>query len=292
MKKHSQLVLRILLVVLFLGAGIWLRSLQATRTASGESGWRPWATTSAVTLYFHKDGFLFPVTRRIRGKDDLPLRALQALMAGPRSSTGLKNLVPGSVQIRSFSLENGIAHIDLSAIPDGNDAEAAQSAIVETMTSLGGVTSVEVSVEGKPLGAPSTRTPLLYFASASGLVAIPVMAANPRDALQMYLSGPPAPELTGLPADVRLLAHEYNSADRLLSLKFSYTPSLRALAMDRPERMRTVLLGLIATLTEFPEIRTVQLDFGGQTRLGLGQCSDLLRTPQRRPTLLNDERLL
>ena len=143
-----------------------------------------------------------------------------------------------------------------------------------------------------PLGAPSTRTPLLYFASASGLVAIPVMALNPRDALQVYLSGPPAPELTGLPADVRLLAHEYNSADRLLSLKFSYTPSLRALAMDRPERMRTVLLGLIATLTEFPEIRTVQLDFGGQTRLGLGQCSDLLRTPQRRPTLLNDERLL
>jgi hypothetical protein len=64
------------------------------------------------------------------------------------------------------------------------------------------------------------------------------------------------------------------------------------LALDKPERMRLVLLGLIATLTEFPVVRTVQIDFQGQTRLGLGQCSDLLRTPQPRPQLLNDERLL
>ena len=105
-------------------------------------------------------------------------------------------------------------------------------------------------------------------------------------------AGPPSPEIAGLPPDVRLLAYEYNSARRVLSLKFSYTPSLRALAMDRPDRMRTVLIGLIASLTEFPEVRAIQLDFGGQTRLGLGQCSDLLRTPQTRPALLNDERLL
>jgi hypothetical protein len=39
-------------------------------------------------------------------------------------------------------------------------------------------------------------------------------------------------------------------------------------------------------------VRKVQIDFEGQTRLGLGQCSDLLRIPQPRPQLLNDERLL
>ena len=140
--------------------------------------------------------------------------------------------------------------------------------------------------------APAKRMPLLYFASAKGLIAIPVKAVKPRDALDMYLSGPSSPDITGLPPDVRLLAYDYDSADRVLSLKFSYTSSVRALAMDRPDRMRTVLLGLIASLTEFSEVRAVRLDFSGQTRLGLGQCSDLLRTPQTRPVLLNDERLL
>ncbi len=140
------------------------------------------------------------------------------------------------------------------------------------MTALRGIGSVELGVDGQSRGHSVTRIPLIYFASAKGLVAIPTTAAKPREALERYLAGPPAPDLTGLPPDVQLLAHEYDSADGLLTLKFSYTPSLRAAAIERPERMRTVLLGLIATLTEFPEVRAVQLDFGGQTRLGLGQC--------------------
>jgi spore germination protein GerM len=218
---------------------------------------------------------------------DLPRAALQALLNGP-SAADLDNPVPRGVQLHSFVLENGLAHVNLSAPP----GDRAATAIIETLTALRGVRSVELSVGGQRLGVPATRTPLLYFASARGLVAVPVNAAKPREALETYLSGPPSPDITGLPPDVRLLAYDYNSADRVLSLRFSYTSSLRALAMDRPDRMRTVLLGLIASLTEFPEVRAVRLDFGGQTRLGLGQCSDLLRTPQTRPVLLNDERLL
>jgi hypothetical protein len=110
--------------------------------------------------------------------------------------------------------------------------------------------------------------------------------------LQQYLEGAPEPELTGLPPDVQLLAYDYTQADGLLSLKLTYTASVREIALERPDRMRFLLLGLIASLTEFSEVRAVQLDFGGQTRLGLGECSDLLGTPQPRPTLLNDERLL
>ena len=103
---------------------------------------------------------------------------------------------------------------------------------------------------------------------------------------------PPEPGLAGLPSDVRVLGYEHDTDAGLLSLNFSYTPSVRTLALDRPDRMRLSLLGLIASLTEFPSIRAVRLDFEGQTRLGLGQCSDLLRTVQPRPELLNDERLL
>ena len=98
--------------------------------------------------------------------------------------------------------------------------------------------------------------------------------------------------MTGLPSDVRLVGYAHDPADGSLSLNFSYTPSVRMLALEHPERMRLLLLGMIASLTEFPSVQTVRLDFEGQTRLGLGQCSDLLRTPQPRPELLNDERLL
>lgn len=290
-KNHRGLFVRILLLILF-AVGFWLRTLPTTKTASGETAWRPWTTTRTITLYFSDGRFLFPVSRRMQSNDDLPVRTLEALLAGPNRAGRLKNTIPPGVRIRSFNLDDGVAHIDLSAFPDSESMHAAETAIVQTMTAVRGVNSVELSIEGKTVKADAKRTPLLYFASAGGMVAVPAPALNPRDALERYLSGPPTSDLTGLPPDVRLLAYDYNSADRLLTLKFSYTPSLRTLAIDRPDRMRTVLLGLIASLTEFPEVRAVNLDFGGQTRLGLGQCSDLLRTPQPRPGLLNDERLL
>jgi hypothetical protein len=122
-------------------------------------------------------------------------------------------------------------------------------------------------------------------------VAVPTTARSPREALAAYLEAPPSPELRGLPG-LRLAGHEYDAGDGVLSLSFAYTPEIREMALDNPSRMRTVLLGLIATLTEFPEVKFVRLDFGGQSRLGLGECSDLLGAPQARPALLNDERLL
>lgn len=227
--------------------------------------------------------------------NDLPSAVLRALLAGPDTRSSLKSWIPLGVEIRSLNLAGGTAHIDLSAaFLDGNTRpDLAKAAVIETMTALPGVSSVALSVEGNPVVKSSNRTALLYYASANGLVAVPMsIFSGPRAALGAYLSGPGDPELTGFPADVQLLGYKYAEANRSLSLNFAYTPSIRTLALDKPDRMRLVLLGLIATLTEFPEVRTVQLDFQGQSRLGLGQCSDLLRTPQPRPQLLNDERLL
>lgn len=284
----------ILVAAAAFGAGLWLRTLQPERVATDGSAWRPWAASTMVTLYFSDGEFFFPVSRRMTANDELPRVTLEALLAGPVATTGLKNWIPPGVEIRSFDLSEGVAQIDLSAamLTDQTDRDAAETALVETMTSLPDVSSVALSVEGKPLGQAARRTPLLYYASANGLVAVPVTATSPRAALDMYLSGRPQKNLTALPPDVRLLMYDYNATDGLLSLEFTYTPSVRALAVDQPQRMRTVLLGLIVSLTEFPEVHTVRLDFEGQTRLGFGQCSDLLRTPQPRPRLLNDERLL
>jgi spore germination protein GerM len=247
-----------------------------------------------VTLYFADGDFLFPVSRRMPADDNLPRAALQALLDGPEAGTALQPSIPGGVKIRSLQLVNGMAEIDLSAefLHEPAAVGRAQTAVVDTLTALPNVTSVSLSVEGKPLAQSAGRVPLLYYASANGLVAVPVSAAGPREALATYLASPPHPELTGLPHDVRLLNYGYDPADRFLSLNFTYAPSVRQLALEKPDRMRTLLLGLIASLTEYPGVQSVQLDFEGQTRLGLGECSDLLRSPQPHPQLLNDERLL
>lgn len=247
-----------------------------------------------VTLYFSDGGFLFPVSRRMPADDSLPRAALQALLDGPGADTGLQRSIPADVQIRSLRLADGAADIHLSAefLEEPADVRMAETAVVDTMTALPNVTSVTLSVEGKPLAESAGRVPLLYYASANGLVAVPVSASGPREALRTYLASPPHSELTGLPRDVRLLNYGYDPADRFLSLNFTYAASVRQLALSKPDRMRTLLLGLIASLTEYPGVETVQLDFEGQTRLGLGECSDLLRSRQPHPQLLNDERLL
>jgi spore germination protein GerM len=218
---------------------------------------------------------------------------MQALMAGPRAQTNLASAIPGGTEIRSLKVAGPVASLDLSgAFRGAHDMQTAQTAIVETLTEFPTITGVVLSIEGTPLNGTFKRVPLLYYASANGLVGIPSNALDAKAALDAYLSGPSNPELTGLPADVRVLTYAYNPVEGLLSLNFTYTPSLHDLALEKPERIRLALLGLIASLTEFSDVRAVQLDFDGHSRLGLGQCSDLLRTPQPRPELLNDERLL
>ena len=293
-RGRTRALVRIVGLTVLFGTGLWLRSLPSTNIFSVLGPWRPWTSSTAVTLYLSDGDFLFPVSRRMPVNDGLPRAALQALLDGPGTGSRLQRSVPSSVEIRSLKLSDGVAQIDLSAafFHGPNAVTVAETAVVDTMTALPGVTSVTLSVEGRPLTESAERVPLLYYPSASGLIAVPVSATAPRAALTAYLDSPADPKLTGFPHDVRLLNYEYDPAERFLSLNFSYSPSVRELALERPERMRTLLLGLIASLTEFPEVRTVQLDFEGRTQLGLGECSDLLRTRQARPQLLNDERLL
>ena len=287
---HSQIVW-IPLFGALLGVGFWMRALPLKSTKLGFAAWKSWQRSTIVTLYFSEGPFLFPVSRRISPVNDVPRVALEALLGGANAESGLVNPIPKGVKIHSIKISDGVAQIDLSE--EFLKAPAmAESALVETMTAVPGMRSVSLSVDGKPLGPPVRRVPLIYFASARGLMAVPASATTPRDMVARYLAGPPAQTMTGLPPDVQLLSYDYNPTDHSVALNFSYKPSVRTLALEAPEKMRFVLLGLIASLTEFPEVETVQLDFEGRTRLGVGQCSDLLRTRQPRPELLNDERLL
>jgi spore germination protein GerM len=291
-QKRYQ-VWQVMFVAALFGVGLWLRHAASANIPFASGGWHLPGKSAAITLYFADGQFLFPVSRQMPRNDSLPRVALQALLDGPGVTSRLKSFLPSDVQIRSLDVSNGVAQIDLSvAFLNSNDPTAAKTAVVDTMTALPDVKSVRLSVEGNPVLLSSRRVPLSYYPSANGLIAVPVSATDPRAALVAYLSRPVDSEITAFPADARLLSYNYTPTDGLLSLGFAYTPSIRELALDKPDRMRTLLLGLITSLTEFPEVRAVRLDFEGQARLGLGQCSDLLRTPQPRPNLLNDERLL
>lgn len=233
-----------------------------------------------------------PVSRRLAGEETLPRAALKALLSG-RTASGLVSPLPADAQLRSFTLANRVARIDFSRFPVGEpDRELATAAIVDTLVGLADVEAVAISVAGETLVAPTRRVPLVYYVEADRLVALPASVRTPRAALAAYLTGPPDDRLIGLPEDVRLLRDAYDPRRGLLAVDLSYTEGVRLMALTFPDRMRLVLIGLLATLTEFPEVKAVRLDFEGRARLGLGQCSDLLRTPQPRPRLLNDERLL
>jgi len=288
--RHVAWVLGLAVII---GAGAWMRTLPAGWLLASDLRGLGWQRKTAVNLYFLDGQFLFPVSRRLPATDELPRVVLEALLAGPARHGRLKSAIPSDVEIRSFAVADGVARIDLMrGLGHGEGERMALAAMTQTLTRVPGIGLVAVSVQGQPVAAPASRTPLLYFPSADGLVAVPSNAGDARGALTAYLSGPPASGITGVPADVRLLSYEYDLADRLLSVGFTYSPAVRALALEQPDRTRMLLLGLIASLTEFPDVHAVRLDFGGQSRLGLGECSDLLRSPQPRPALLNDERLL
>jgi len=280
----------VLAVAVVIAGGLWLRALPAGSLLA--AGLFRWPTGTTVNLFFPDGRFLFPVSRRFQADEQLPRGVLEALLAGPHAPARLQNTFPPGIEIRAFSVVDGVATINLSRdLGHGSDAQRGLAAITATLTRLPGVTSVTVSVQGRPVMTRAPRTPLLYFAAAEGLIAVPTDASDARAAMAAYLSGPPAADMTGVPADVRLLNYDVASGGQL-SLGFAYTSSMRALALEQPGRTRLLLLGLIASLTDFPAVNSVRIDFGGQSRLGLGECSDLLRSPQHRPALLNDERLL
>jgi len=271
--------------------GWWLRTLDPPGLAAAV----PWPWATATLTVYHADGArLFPVSRRVPADADLARAAVEALLAGPPAGTSLTSPLPTGLALEGIRVTDGVAHVALV----GGSAEALREAplgvpaIVATLTRVPGVAGVVLTVDGMTVTDAVRRVPLLYYPTARGLVALPTSAPDARAALEAFLTGPSSPDLTALPPDARLLDADFDETAGLLAVRFAYTPAVRTLALEQPGQMRLLLLGLIATLTGYPEVRAVQLDFGGQSRLGLGECSDLLRTPQPRPALLNDERLV
>jgi spore germination protein GerM len=290
---HHPWLMLVALGAFALGALARQVTIGAATTNSPLTAWLPWLDSRDATLFFGdpSTGFLVPITRRFSQRDDMPRALAEALFVGPNARTDLVSVIPKGTSIRLFEFDAGGVQLDLSADFLRGDPELSTLALRQTLASWPGVDDVTISVDGAPM-ASALRSHVLYFPRADLLVAIPTNAESPRQALATFLDGPSHPGLTGLPADTHLISYKFDPSNGLLSLNLAYSASLREFAIDHPETMRRILLGLIATLTDFPEVQAVMIDFEGHARLGLGQCADLLRTPQIRPTVLNDQRLM
>lgn len=251
----------------------------------------PWGRSVVVTAYLTDGRLVYPVARTVDGDAPLP-GALNALVQGTRRPGRLRSVVPPGVRVDGAEMAGRRVVVRLSGAGDVVLSPVAVDAFVATAIDASGADTASVHYNGHPVAIDVSRPAMLYFASPGGLVAVSGTHRTARAALEAYLTSPLPETAVRLPADVAVRDVTFDADTGLVTLGFSFPESLHALAVESPAAARTVLLGLIATLTDVPGVRVVRLDFDGRARLGLGQCSDLLRTPQPRPRVLNDERVL
>ncbi|MFQ5922927.1 MAG: GerMN domain-containing protein [Anaerolineales bacterium] len=276
-----------LVVAAILVAGLVAR----TGLTGGEielPGWLIRLRGIPVTLYLSHpvESYLVPVTRILSEGQATPTEVIRSLSTEEWDSLGLSSPLTDGAVVQNLSQEGGVVRLELAYDPQ---RPLPAVALAQSLGTLPEVNFVEIAMNGVPRNSDDR---LLYFAAGELLVAESIVAQSPEEALSAYLRGPSVDSLMGLPEDVRLLDYRLTPTNGLLSVNLTYTPSVRELALEQPDSIRRVLVGLIATLTAFEEVEAVRLDFEGHTRLGLGQCSDLLRAPQIQPQVLNDERVL
>jgi len=285
----------LIVVIAALVAGMGARWVASSAEGSTLADLLPWSRPTPVTLFFldASGEHLVPVSRSLQRDEASPSALIEALLAGPAGGSGLIPSVPTGTRALSITLEEGHLTVDLSR-EFISASTLGHTAVHQSLSSWPEAASVAIEVEGDAMATGQADETLLFFYNEERdmLIASLVKDREPRDVLAAYLDGPTESGLVGLPLDVSLLSFSFSHENGLLALDFTYRDSVREFATDHPDAMRRVLEGLIATMVSFPEVDAVRIDFEGHNTLGLGQCADLLRTPQVLPDVLNDERLL
>jgi predicted small lipoprotein YifL len=118
-----------------------------------------------LTVYFRSGSgaYLVPTVREVPITENLPKRALELLLAGPRNSDGsdLVAPLPTSTSILSLAVDGVSAHVDLSreVLTDAHSVGAAPetealalAALAATLTEFPTIEHVRLSVEGRTRG--------------------------------------------------------------------------------------------------------------------------------------------
>ena len=293
----------LVLLIVMAGVGLVLRLATAGMQPISLIEWLPWINPPTVTIYFpdNQARFLIPVTRRVAEEKVTPAGAIEELFNDPKDRQMLATLFPSPARLTSLEIQNGLALVEVTTDgpEEGGNLPTLMTieALTRTLDNFEEVEMIRLFLNGDSLGespvhSRGTGDGTMFYTYGSYLVPVSVQASNPEEIIHRYLEGSGIPALVGLPEDVRLLEYRFDADRGLIYTSFTYTESVRQMALENPEGMRRSLIGIIATLTAFPEVKAIMLDFEGHSRLGLGQCADLLRAPQVKPQVLNDEDLL
>jgi|GEM_PF-5972090 len=115
-----------------------------------------------TTVYFLADTARAPIgVRRSVERDSTYARgALDALLAGPSDSerrAGITSALPSDAKVRSLTIDGMTATVDLSGLPEQNDANAVTKArmitqVARTLIGLSGIVRVRLQADGSPWG--------------------------------------------------------------------------------------------------------------------------------------------
>ncbi|QIB64987.1 GerMN domain-containing protein [Kineobactrum salinum] len=293
MSKHTLIAIATLLVL-----GILLR------VAAAQPDIKSWIDNRLLTFQrmtvtvYYPDGHgrLIPLSSTLPGNVDGPREIFHKLQNPPiHPARTLQSPLPAGTVMISDLRDDGTLTVNLS-LPTGSDSKALSSdslfALKASMLSLPQIKRVKFELHTPPIAVAAEeddrQVVYLYNFAHQQIETVMVPTSGPSTTLQAFLDLGAQSDSQGFPSDVTVSNYRYTPLDRALNVDFSYTPSLRQLALDNPNSIRGLLVGLIATLTQFNQIQQVTLTFGQHTKLGAGQCATLIGTPQPQPLILNE----
>ncbi|MDH7577400.1 MAG: GerMN domain-containing protein [Bacillota bacterium] len=269
-----------------------------------------------VHLYYltKDERYFVPVTCNISPTREAPRVAVEKLLAGA-SQESLTVPFPPDVKLHALVIEGNVVTLDLTGevqkIKEPEAARRAFEALVLTLTEFREVKAVKILVNGSPLASlagyslnqPLVRPPylnllsardtgnpaIIYFTDNSGLYLVPVTIFLPdRDhsvagVLKLLVAGPPAGSSLGPPVwpGTKVLRVEESNGIVTVDL------SSEVLAYGGGSAQELALINaLVFTLTEFPQVKGVQLLIEGKKRLFLPEGTEVAQ-PLQRPRQLN-----
>lgn len=146
-----------------------------------------------LTVYFARfsdtGAGLVAVQRTVPYTQEVARAAMLQLIQGPDAGSGLKAVIPATVQIRSISVANGICSLDLSKELLTDSASIGVSAtteglllaaIADTLTEFPTITRVKLTIEGKSSGMVDGRA----VEDLWGHVGLPELLVRDEDVIQ------------------------------------------------------------------------------------------------------------
>lgn len=305
------------LAMVFLGGvlkGVAVPSGSAATDPAAHFGALRWSfgRRAAVQVYFpdRSGQWLIPVARSVR--EATPAAALAELAAGPAPGGGLAPALPPDWRVAAVSLQGDTAHVALAtggtgAPAPGTAVEGAPAGVSDVAAALAAtlraaapqVNHVALTVDGRTDGRFPAANPLnggrapdageeavtLYYLLGGRPLPVPAgLPAGPdlpRRTLEHLLAAPAPGGVPWIPPGVSLEGFAVRRGVAHVRLRLS--PDLASLVEAGVWNFAPYYMGVVYTLTQFPDIRKVQFEFAGLTALALRQCRTPLSVPLVRP---------